>query len=60
MIKKAMQPPVCAPKVEGFMLKPVYWIEKIRAYDCQVKEEKIKIDQPVKVVFLKKGGKKWN
>ena len=29
MIKKAMQPPVCAPKVEGFMLKPEYWIEKI-------------------------------
>ena len=26
---KAMQPPVCAPKVEGFMLKPVCWIEKI-------------------------------
>ncbi|GAF90991.1 unnamed protein product, partial [marine sediment metagenome] len=24
-----MQPPVCAPKVEGFMLKPEYWIEKI-------------------------------
>jgi len=29
MIKKTMQPPVCAPKVEGFMLKPEYWIEKI-------------------------------
>ncbi|MCD6579986.1 SH3 domain-containing protein [bacterium] len=29
MIKKAMQPPVCAPKVEEFMLKPEYWIEKI-------------------------------
>ena len=29
MIKKTMQPPVCAPKVEGFMLKPAYWIEKI-------------------------------
>src|SRR5665811_2325417 len=29
MIKKVMQPPVCAPKVEGFMLKPEYWIEKI-------------------------------
>jgi len=29
MIKKAMQPPVCAPKVEGFMLKAEYWIEKI-------------------------------
>ena len=29
MIKKAMQPPICAPKVEGFMLKPEYWIEKI-------------------------------
>ena len=29
MIKKAMQPPVCAPNVEGFMLKPEYWIEKI-------------------------------
>ena len=55
-----MQPPICAPKVEGFMLKPVCWIEKIRAYDCQVKEEKIKIDQPVKVVFLKKRRKKWN
>ena len=24
-----MQPPICAPKVEGFMLKPEYWIEKI-------------------------------
>jgi len=23
-----MQPPVCTPKVEGFMLKPEYWIEK--------------------------------
>jgi len=29
MIKKAMQPPVCAPKVEGCMLKAEYWIEKI-------------------------------
>lgn len=29
MIKKTMQPPVCAPKVEGSMLKPAYWIEKI-------------------------------
>lgn len=29
MIKKAMQPPVCAPKVEEFMLKPEYWIKKI-------------------------------
>ena len=29
MIKKAMQPPICAPKVEGFMLKPEYWLEKI-------------------------------
>jgi len=25
----------------------------ISAYDCQVKEDKIKIDQPVKVVFKK-------
>ena len=24
-----MQPPICAPKVEGFMLKSEYWIEKI-------------------------------
>ena len=29
MIKKVMQPPVCAPKVEGFMLKPEFWLEKI-------------------------------
>lgn len=29
MIKKTMQQPVCAPKVEGSMLKPEYWIEKI-------------------------------
>ena len=29
MIKEEMQPPLCAPKVEGFMLKPAYWIEKI-------------------------------
>ncbi len=29
MIKKAMQPPVCAPKVEEFMLKAEYWIKKI-------------------------------
>lgn len=29
MIKKTMQPPVCAPKVKGFMLKPEYWIKKI-------------------------------
>ncbi len=28
MIKKAMQSPVCAPKVEGGMLKPAYWIER--------------------------------
>jgi len=26
---KIMQPPVCAPKVTGCMLKPEYWIEKI-------------------------------
>jgi len=26
---KIMQLPLCAPKVEGFMLKPEYWIEKI-------------------------------
>jgi hypothetical protein len=25
-----MQPPVCAPKVEWFMLKPEYWIEQTR------------------------------
>lgn len=24
-----MQSPVCTPKVEGFMLEPGYWIEKI-------------------------------
>jgi len=30
MIKKTMQPPVCAPKVEEFMLKPEYWIKKNR------------------------------
>lgn len=29
MIKKEMQSPVCAPKVEGSMLKPKYWIKKI-------------------------------
>ena len=25
-----MQPPICAPKVEWFMLKPEYWIEQTR------------------------------
>jgi len=27
---KTMQPPLCAPKVEGFMLRPEYWIEQTR------------------------------
>jgi hypothetical protein len=43
MIKKAMQPPVCAPKVEWFMLKPAYWIEKIRdAEKLILNEEEIR------------------
>lgn len=40
MIKKAMQPPVCAPKVEGSMLKPGYWIEKIGDAEKLILNEK--------------------
>jgi len=29
MIKKAMQPPVCAPKVKEFMLKPKVTGDKV-------------------------------
>jgi len=38
-----MQPPLCAPKVEGFMLRPEYWIEKIGDADKIIlNEEEIK------------------
>jgi len=40
MIKNAMQQPVCAPKVEGFMLKPAYWIEKIGDAEKLILNEK--------------------
>lgn len=40
MIKKAIQPPVCAPKVEGSMLKPGYWIEKIGDAEKLILNEK--------------------
>jgi len=30
MMKKVMQPPICAPKVKGFMLKKEYWVGKIK------------------------------
>ncbi|GAH46524.1 unnamed protein product, partial [marine sediment metagenome] len=40
MIKKAMQPPVCAPKVEEFMLKPEYWIKKIGDAEKLILNEK--------------------
>ena len=40
---KIMQPPLCAPKVEGFMLRPEYWIEKIGDADKIIlNEEEIK------------------
>jgi len=40
---KTMQPPLCAPKVEGFMLRPEYWIEKIGDADKIIlNEEEIK------------------
>jgi len=40
MIKKTMQPPVCAPTVETFMLKPEYWIEKIGDAEKLILNEK--------------------
>jgi len=40
MIKKAMQSPFCAPKVEGCMLKPEYWIEKIGDAEKLILNEK--------------------
>jgi hypothetical protein len=40
---KIIQLPLCAPKVEGFMLKPEYWIEKFGdAEKIILNEEEIK------------------
>jgi hypothetical protein len=52
MIKKTMQQPVCAPKVEGFMLKPEYWIEKIGD------AEKLILDEEEIIEFNKKSFRK--
>jgi len=52
MIKKAMQPPVCAPKVEEFMLKPEYWIKKIGD------AEKLILDNEEIIEFNKKSFRK--
>jgi hypothetical protein len=52
MIKKVMQPPVCAPKVKGFMLKPEYWIEKIKD------TEKLILNEEEIVEFNKKSFRK--
>ena len=54
MIKKVMQPPVCAPKVEGFMLKPEFWIEKI-----EDAKKLILNDQEI-IEFNKKSFRKMN
>ncbi len=47
-----MQPPVCAPKVEGFMLKPEYWIKKIGD------AEKLILDEGEIIEFNKKSFRK--
>ena len=61
MIKKTMQPPVCAPKVEGFMLKPEYWIEKIGDAEKLIlnEEEIIKFNKKSFGKMKYKGFEEW-
>jgi len=61
MIKKAMQPPVCAPKVEGFMLKPEYWIEKIEDAEKLIlnDQEIIEFDKKSFIKMKSKGFEEW-
>ena len=58
---KIIQLPLCAPKVEGFMLKPEYWIEKFRdAEKIILNEEEIKEFNKKSFRKMKsKGFKEW-
>ena len=61
MIKKTMQPPVCAPKVEGFMLKPEYWIEKIEDAEKLIlnDQEIIEFNKKSFIKMKSKGFEEW-
>jgi len=61
MIKNAMQSPVCAPKVEGFMLKPQYWIEKIEDAEKLIlnEEEVIEFNKKTFRKMKSKGFEEW-
>ncbi|MDD5013862.1 MAG: SH3 domain-containing protein [Atribacterota bacterium] len=61
MIKKVMQLPVCAPKVEGFMLKPEYWIEKIEDAEKLIlnDQEIIEFNKKSFIKMKSKGFEEW-
>ncbi|HER24877.1 MAG TPA: glycoside hydrolase [Candidatus Atribacteria bacterium] len=61
MIKKVMQLPVCAPKVEECMLKPEYWIEKIDDAEKLIlsDQEIIKFNKKSFRKMKSKGFKEW-
>ena len=61
MVKKTMQQPVCAPKVEGFMLKPAYWIEKIGDAEKLIlnEEEIIEFNKKSFAKMKNKGFEEW-
>jgi len=61
MIKKAMQPAVCAPNVEGFMLNPGYWIEKTGDAEKLIlnEEEIIKFNRRSFRKMKSKGFEEW-
>ena len=61
MIKKAMQPPVCAPKVEWFILKPEYWIKKIGDAEKLIlnEEEIIEFNKKFFRKMKSKGFEEW-
>lgn len=56
-----MQPPVCAPKVEGFMLKPEYWIEKIEDAEKLIlnDQEIIEFNKKSFIKMKSKGFEEW-
>ena len=56
-----MQPPICAPKVEGFMLKPEYWIEQTREAEELIlnREEINKLNEESFRQMKSKGFEEW-
>ena len=56
-----MQPPICAPKVEWFMLKPEYWIEQTREAEELIlnREEINKLNEESFRQMKSKGFEEW-